>query len=187
MKTFRSICNIAATGILLMVVAAPSTSFADEQVCTPERHRMMSMEGRADWAKHQLDKEAAWLEIKASQQLAWEAFTAANMELISRLGERKPLSPGVDAATAMRQHAEHAAAFAQSISRLASATESLQSVLGEDQRKVLDRIVRRHSQLRDRRISEGMQDHEHCHHESEMSQRASRLPPKSAIPAKPKN
>ena len=195
MKVSRSICNAAASGILMLVLAAPTASFAHDETCSPEQHRLMSMEGRAmmspegraQWARNQLDKEAAWLEIKASQESAWEAFSAANMELVSRLGERKPMAPDVDAAAAIRQHAEHAAAFAQSLSRLAEATEKLQSVLNEDQRKILDRIVRLHSRFQGGHFPEGKADREHWHHGSEASPNASKPAPKATVPAKPKN
>ena len=187
MKAFRSICYAAATGILMLGLVVPSISFAHDETCSPDQHRLMSPEGRAQWAQNQLDKDAAWLEIKASQEAAWEAFTAANMELLSRLVDRKLLPPNVDAASAIRQHAEHAAAFAQSLSKLSDATEKLQSVLSEDQRKVLDRIVRMHSRFQDEHLGEGMKGCEHRHRGSESASNASRPSPKATVPAKPKN
>ena len=186
MKASRSFFGAAATGMLLLVLAAPSASFAHGEVCHPGEHQSIAAEDRGQWVKNQMAKEAAWLEIKASQEGAWEAFAAANLELSNTFGDRKPLPPDVDAASAIRQHAQHAAAFAQSLAKLADATEKLQSILNEDQRKVLDRIVSLHSQFPDRHFSEGMEDHQYCHHGSEMSPNASRPAPKAAVPAKPK-
>ena len=189
MQVFRSICNVAATGILMLVFAAPPASFAHDQVCHPGEHRQINLEERGLWAKNQMDKEAAWLEINASQQTAWEAYAAANLELLRALGDRKPLPPNIDAASAIRQHAEHAATFAQSLSKLADATDKLQAVLNENQRKVLDRIVRLHSQFQAGHFGEGRQGHEdgHRHHGSEASPNASKSSPKTPVPAKPKN
>lgn len=186
MKVSRSVFGAVASGILLIVLAAPLASFAREEACHPGEHMRIAMEDRGQWVKNQMAREAAWLEIKASQEGAWEAFAAANLELSNAFGNRKPLPPDVDAATAIRQHAEHAAAFAQSLSKLAAATEKLQAVLNEDQRKVLDRIVSLHSQFRGGHFSGGMEDHEYCQHGSEMSPHASRPSPKAAAPVKPK-
>lgn len=186
MKASRSIINAAASGVLLMVLAAPSASFASEEVCHHPEHRQMAAEDRGEWVKKQMDKEAAWLEIKASQQGAWDKFAAANIALASTMGERKT-SLDADTIPAIRQHAQQAAAISQGLTNLADATEKLQSVLSEDQRRVLDRILSLHAQFRGKRFSEGMKDHEYCHHQPKMSPNASRPKPKAAETAKPGN
>lgn len=104
--------------------------------------KQMSAEDRQAMAKKHLEREAAALEIKASQQPAWEAYSAAKLDMLSVFGTMGPAKPAVDAdaAALARQHADHAAVIAQKLSVLADATAKLQAVLSDDQRKVLNRV-----------------------------------------------
>jgi hypothetical protein len=187
MKLSHSIAHAAAVGMLMFAIAAPSSSFAHDEH-GPDQHQKFSVEERTQWAKNQLDKEASRLEIKASQQSAWETYAAANLELINTFGGRKPLPPDINAAAAMCQHAEHAEAFAQKLAKLADATEKLQSVLSEDQRKVLDRTVRMHSQFHAMHFQHGGEDRARWqqHRGIAPPANASKPSPKAAAPAKPK-
>ncbi len=141
MKIFRSVLGAVATSILVIGLAAPAMSFAHDQEYRYSQFRRISPEAREQWFRNRLDREAAMLEIKSSQQNAWDAYSAASLDVMRAFGERKALPAIADAAATVRQHAEQASVFAQKLSRLADATEKLQSVLNEDQKKVLDRIV----------------------------------------------
>jgi hypothetical protein len=147
MKLFRPICNVVATGVLILVLASPAMSFAQDQEHHGRQGWPIGPGEHAQWVKKHLDKEAAMLEIKASQETAWKAYSAAALELLTTVGERKPLPADVDAATIARQRADKASIVAQNLAKLADATEKLQSVLDENQRKVLDRVVRQHGRF----------------------------------------
>ena len=187
MKLSRSICSVATAGLLILAVASPSVSFAHDQACHPGERQQITPEQGGAWIKDQLDREATWLEIKASQQAVWEAYVAANIELLNGYATFKPVAPNTDAAGIVRQHADHAAVFAQNIAKVADATEKLQAVLTEDQRKVLDRIVRVHSQFPGRGFGPEEGGHWHHHHDADVKAGAPKAAPKSASPAKPKN
>jgi hypothetical protein len=147
MKLFRPMVNVATTGLLALALALPLPTFARDQEHGGTGHPQLSPEKQAQWVQSRLDKAATMLEIKASQEPAWKTFAAANMDLVSSFADRKPFSRDADAATVTRQHADKAAAIAQTLAKLADATEKLQAVLNEDQRKVLDRIVRRQAEM----------------------------------------
>lgn len=163
MKSLRPLCHAAAAGMLLVALASPAVSFAQDQEHHHKHHREMDPQKRLQWVQARLDKEAVMLEIKTSQQAAWEGYASAAVETMTAFGNRKPMPSAADAATTMRQHADRAAVMAQNLGKLADATEKLQSVLNEEQRKVFDRIVREHSQFHGRHHGEG---HSHRPHES---------------------
>jgi hypothetical protein len=87
-----------------------------------------------------LDKLAARLEIKASQQEAWAQFR----KTVESLGRGRPQRPArdADAATLMRFRADMAQRMAQNLATVADATAQLQQALDPDQRKVLDEVAR---------------------------------------------
>ena len=87
-----------------------------------------------------LDKAAQELEIKASQQAAWEVYAKAYKELAERPAT-KP-DPDADAAAMARKRAEMVTELAKKLTKIADATAKLQTVLSEDQRKIFDRITR---------------------------------------------
>jgi hypothetical protein len=106
-----------------------------------------------DWAKehherfkHFADKMAERLEIKASQQAAWQAFITsleATMEPPSKRVEQK-----TDAASIARMRADMAAVHAQKLAQIADATAKLQEVLSPDQRTTLDQMAARFAEHR---------------------------------------
>lgn len=92
--------------------------------------------------KQRLDRMAARLEIKASQQDAWSAYRQARE---SMMAGARPQRPGqdADAATLTRFRAEMAQRRAQHMALMADATSKLQEALDPNQRKVLDEMSRR--------------------------------------------
>lgn len=87
-----------------------------------------------------LAKAAARLEIKASQQAAWQALVKAIEEPIG-FAPKKPDSP-LGAAALARRHADVAAARAKKAEKVAEATAELEKVLTPDQRTTLDQLAR---------------------------------------------
>lgn len=92
-------------------------------------------------AKQRLDRMAARLEIKASQQDAWTAYRKARESIFAT----PPQFPAADAdaATLTRFRAEMAKRRADHMAVMADATGKLQAVLDPSQRKVLDEMSRR--------------------------------------------
>lgn len=86
-----------------------------------------------------LDRLAARLEIKASQQAAWEAYKNARTSIFQARPERP--ARDADAATLTKFRADMAQRRAQYLATMADATAKLQEVLEPEQRKVLDEIA----------------------------------------------
>src|SRR5262245_34231142 len=98
------------------------------------RERMQARMGQ------RLDRLAARLEIKASQQDAWAQYR----KTVESMMPDRPQRPAreADAATLLRFRAEMSQNRAKNLFTLADATAKLQQVLDTDQRKVLDEITR---------------------------------------------
>ena len=86
--------------------------------------------------KARLAKLHERLEIKASQQAAWDAF-AKSVEALPQ-GMTKPPGPDADATTLARFRADRAQGFAKKLAVIADTTAKLEGVLSADQRKILD-------------------------------------------------
>jgi HD-GYP domain-containing protein (c-di-GMP phosphodiesterase class II) len=90
--------------------------------------------------KARLDKLAERLEIKASQQNAWDAFSKSLEALIEH--KVKTIDENADAATIARYQADRANEFAGKLNVVADATSTLQKSLNEEQRKILNQVSR---------------------------------------------
>jgi hypothetical protein len=105
--------------------------------------------------KDGLEKMAARLEIKASQQDAWQAYSKA----VEALTPNAPALPDANAtATAMaRWRADRVALLARQLAQLADATAKLQDGLTPEQSKTLDQIVRQfqHGRQMKQQMQEG--------------------------------
>lgn len=101
----------------------------------------------AELVQARLDGAAARLEIRASQEPAWNAFAAAVKALfaappgVAARPERTANQPE-DAAALLHRRAAAELARAQSLTQLADATSKLQAVFDPNQRQVLNQIVR---------------------------------------------
>ena len=154
-----SLC-LAATG--LFALAQPASAHEGWSHGESRHHQAYSPQEREAWAKQHLEKEASMLEIKASQQAAWDEYAAAKLDLMNsfgamRQGKHDEVS---DAAAIARKHAERLTQLAQKLTTLAQATEKLQNVLGDDQRKVLNRIASHHHHFGHHHGFHGQRDHE---------------------------
>lgn len=137
----------ALLGSAVLVTAVPAMS--QPQGEGHRRGHMMQMT-EADRAQmrermqarmsERLDRLAARLEIKASQQDAWEAYKSARASIFQTRPERP--ARDADAATMAKFRADMAQRRAQYLATMADATAKLQEVLEPQQRKVLDEIAR---------------------------------------------
>jgi hypothetical protein len=136
----------AFTGMVLACTAASlgAVALAADNVPKPApaaTARSADMaEKRKDMIQRRLDGAASRLEIKASQQSAWQTYAAA----VQALGETDAAQPAAeaDAASIARERAERATAFARKLTVIADATARLQGVLSPEQKSVLTQIAR---------------------------------------------
>lgn len=128
---------LAAMAIILATTAIPVASAATAGD-TSARGQEHAQKFEAHMKKR-LDRMAARLEIKASQQAAWSDYVKARE---SMMGNR-PVRPArdADAATIARSRAEFAAAMAQKLALVSDATAKLQAVLDENQQKTLTQLA----------------------------------------------
>lgn len=137
----------ALLGSAVLVTAVPAVSQPHGEGHRGARMSQMTDADRAQMRERvqarmnqRLDRLAARLEIKASQQEAWDAYRKARASIF----EARPQWPGrdADAATMTRFRADMAQRRAQYLATMAEATSKLQDVLEPQQRKVLDEIAR---------------------------------------------
>ena len=138
----------ALLGSTVLVTAAPALAHSHgegghrfqrmTQMTDADRAQMRErMQARMD---QRLDRLAARLEIKASQQTAWETYRKARASSFEARPERP--ARDADAATMTRFRADMAQRRAQHLATMADATAKLQEALEPSQRKVLDEIAR---------------------------------------------
>lgn len=132
---------LVAAGLSLAAAlpAAASPGFgpgAGMREMTPEMQERMR-----DRLQARLDKMANRLEIKASQQDAWQAYVKVHKEQFDPAA-LKPLPKDADAAAITRHRADMAAKMATKLAVLADATAKLQSALTPEQAKTLADMTR---------------------------------------------
>jgi hypothetical protein len=141
--------SIAAAlfGSTVLLTAAPSLAQSHADGHRFQRMAQMTDADRAQMRERiqarmnqRLDRLGARLEIKASQQEAWDAYRAAR----ASIQQARPQRPArdADAATWARFRADMAQRRAQYLATMADATQKLQEALEPQQRKVLDEIAR---------------------------------------------
>jgi len=129
------LATIVTGAILIATLHSITTATAAENY----DRKQMNRENMHERIKARLDKLAARLEIKASQQAVWEEF-AKSVETLAERNARKP-NDDADAASISRYRAERATEFAKKLTGIADATAKLQTALSEDQRKILDQTA----------------------------------------------
>jgi len=147
MKTdrFSPACIVAAVAVAVSLTSACAPALSQAQADTDLVAAQDTLPQSQSNYPHErlqrhLDRMAQRLEIKASQQAAWTAYT----KTVESLFGSRPARPAADAdaATIVRMRAQMTAARAQKLNRLADATATLQAALDPDQRKTLDEMVR---------------------------------------------
>jgi hypothetical protein len=137
----------ALLGSAVLVTAVPALSQPQGEGQRGARMSQMTDADRAQMRERiqarmnqRLDRLAARLEIKASQQDAWEAYRKARASIF----EARPQRPArdADAAATTRFRADMAQRRAQYLAAMADATAKLQDALEPQQRKVLDEVMR---------------------------------------------
>lgn len=156
--TLRALAGAAVSACLVATIGLVSSSAAEPAKPAAPMDEGAAMHGMHDamgqrWTQHvqaHLDKLAERMEIKASQEAAWQKFSAAfqtNMSLHGMMGhppghEGGHETPAADAAALARQQADRAWDHAQKLTQLADATAALQQVLTPEQRLVFDEAAR---------------------------------------------
>jgi hypothetical protein len=126
------LATIVTGGILISTLHSIGMAAAAENY----DQKQANQEEMQEHMKLRLDKLAARLEIKASQQALWEEF-AKSVGILADGHVKKP-NVDADAATISRYRAEKATEFANKLTKIAKATAKLQAALSEDQRKILN-------------------------------------------------
>jgi hypothetical protein len=128
---------VVAAALAGAAAASPGDGFgAGMHEITPQMQERMQSRLQA-----RLDKMADRLQIKASQQEAWQAYVKAHKEQFDPAA-LKALPQEADAATIARHRADRAALMAQRLAAIADATAKLQSALTPEQAKTLADILR---------------------------------------------
>lgn len=125
-----------ALAAALPAAASPGGGFGPGmREMTPEMQERMQSRMQA-----RLDKMANRLEIKASQQDAWQAYAKVHKDMF----DARPTPPAkdADAATLARHRADMAAKMATKLATLSDATAKLQSALTPEQAKTLADMTR---------------------------------------------
>ncbi|MFI4940875.1 MAG: Spy/CpxP family protein refolding chaperone [Burkholderiales bacterium] len=158
-KNFSCFLAVAAFGIFLTTFSSLSASAAP---IAPNEAKQDYAKQHQEWLKHRLDGLANRLEIKASQQGAWQAYVKTIEAAAEQPVTGKPETRS-DAASITRQYADRAAVRAQKLQQIADATAKLQEALSPDQRKTLDQAIAAYVRHRMRHFHDGG----HGHHQKQ--------------------
>jgi len=120
-------------GIAPSALAAPAAPQPMPQQ-EPQRHQEM--------IKMHLAKMAERLEIKPSQQNAWQTYAKTYTSIMGGHMMQRP-NENADAAAIVRHQADMTSEHAQKMLQLADATAKLQETLTPEQRQTLANMVRR--------------------------------------------
>lgn len=140
---------LAAGTCALLIAAAPLRAGAQEPheraggkgpdaMETMHEHMHERMQERM---QEHLDHLAARLEIRASQQEAWNTYSSAVKGLAPAQPPQKP-AQDLDAAARARLAADRTAEMARKLSTLADATARLQQALDNSQKQILNEVSR---------------------------------------------
>ncbi len=135
MHTISTSAVKLALGTSLLAALLSSAMAADPAMDRAEQRA----QHRQEWVRAKLERDANRLEIKASQQAAWQTYASARTALAERTFHRP--APDADAATIAKARADGAADGARKLAVLADATTKLEAVLSPEQRTTLDQIA----------------------------------------------
>src|SRR5882757_5384813 len=158
MTEVRRPAPLAAMLSTLMLAALPLCSMAQQDHSSPmPAHEAQMHEHMQQGMQKHLDRLAARLEIRASQQEAWSAFATAVRGLVPAKPPERP-DRDLDAAARARLAADRATERAHKLSVLADATAKLQQGLDAPQKQVLNEVARKFAH-----DGHGDMHSEHCH------------------------
>lgn len=136
-KKLRTFTGIACATALLTTTYF---SLAQAYPMGAEKDSQTRSEEIRDFAKSRLDKLANRLEIKVSQQAAWDEY-AGTVAAMAEQGVQRP-DDKADATAIARYRAEKTAEMSRKLSKIADATAKLQAVLTEEQAKMFNQVSR---------------------------------------------
>jgi hypothetical protein len=158
MTEVRRPAPLAAMLSTLMLAALPLCSMAQQDHSSPmPAHEAQMHEHMQEGMQKHLDRLAARLEIRASQQEAWSAFATALRGLVPAKPPERP-DHDLDAAARARLAADRATERARKLSVLADATAKLEQGLDAQQKQVLNEVARNFAHH-----GHGDMHSEHCH------------------------
>jgi len=182
MNVVRRYAPPAAMLATLLLAAMPLVSMAQQERDPADPpHSARMHEYMQQGVDRHLDRLAARLEIRASQQEAWKSFATAVRGMVPATPPEAP-TKDVDAAARARQAADRAADRAKRLAQLADATAKLQQTLDPPQKEVLNEVAREfghhmhghdggflgmHGHMHDDHC-DGPKHEEHGHHEEGM-------------------
>jgi len=164
-KIFPRLLAVSVFSISMLSLSTSMSSAAANAPTAPSEVKQDWAKERQERLKHFTDRLADRLEIKASQQNAFQGF----VKTLGAANEHPAKIPDIktDAASIARWHADMAAAHAQKLAQIADATAKLQEVLSLEQRKTLDQIAAHFGGRRGHRFHGGEReergDQEHGH------------------------
>jgi len=142
MNVVRRLAPPVALLATLLLAALPLVSVADqERDGTDPSHAARMHEHMQQMMDRHLDRLAARLEIRASQQEAWKSFASAVRGMVPSAPPERP-GRDVDAAARARLAADRATDRAKRLTQLADATAKLQQTLDPPQQEVLNEVAR---------------------------------------------
>jgi hypothetical protein len=147
----------------LLLASLPLASMAQQEYATADPpHEARMHEYMQQGMQRHLDHLASRLEIRASQQEAWNGFAAAVRGLVPAKPPEAP-AHDLDAAARARLAADRTADRAKRLGQLADATAKLQQVLDPPQKEVLNQVAREFAHRHEHHGMHGM--HGDMHHD----------------------
>ena len=130
---------LGVSGVALTVSALAADSAPAAKASPADRKAEMEQR-RQEFFKHMADRMADRLEIKASQQAAWQSYITTLQSAMTPPAHM-PEHPKTDAAGIARFNADMAAEHAKRLATIADATAKFQEVLTPEQRKTFDQMA----------------------------------------------
>jgi hypothetical protein len=142
MNVVRRYAPLAALLSTLLLAALPLVSLAQHErdSADPPKAERMHQHLQQSMDRH-LDHLAARLEIRASQQEAWKAFSTAVRAMVPATPQEPP-AKDLGAAARARLAADRAGDRAKRLGQLADATAKLEQTLDPPQKEVLNEVAR---------------------------------------------
>jgi TATA-binding protein-associated factor Taf7 len=163
MSDVRRPVRRAAILSALLLAALPLCSMAQQDHSSSKPHAASMHEHMQEGMQKHLDHLAARLEIRASQQEAWNTFATAVRGLAPATLPERP-ADDLDAAARARLAADRAAEHSRKLAVLADATAKLQQGLDAPQKQVLNEVARNLGHhWRAHAGMHGDMHSEHCH------------------------
>ena len=128
---------VAVATSTILTAGFTMSAWADQDLA--QQSQQSWAQHRQYWIKAKLARMAQRLEIRSSQQAAWQAFAKVIEEPVNP-PIQKP-DDRLDAAALARRHADFATAQAKRMVQIADATAKLQEILTPEQRLTLDQIA----------------------------------------------